>query len=324
MQLRSHILEQLAEMVVGDNEAFPYRSSSFITKFFDRCGFPFVHDGSTRKWWALERLKELNCTYSQSVDLPSDDILRILYELFDPDDFDRAGLSRDDALNALNKVLGKQNLAAYFSADGGLYVRNIGTGQSVASAAPDQRPLSAEEIIQRRQVAEFLETASEDDFTGKLLVPLFQRMGFRRVSVSGHKEKVLEYGKDLWMKFQLPTGHWLYFGTQIKRGKMDAKGGGGDSNTATVLDQVRMAIGHPIFDPDTGRKVLVDHVFVISAGEITRAARNWLVGQLDMSQRRQIIFMDRDEFLDHSARILLDLKSQFVFEHTTDDSQVLF
>ena len=110
------------------------------------------------------------------------------------------------------------------------------------------------------------------------------------------------------MKFQLPTGHWLYFGAQIKRGKLDASGGSGDSNTATVLNQVRMAIDHPIFDPDTGRKVLVDHVFVISARDITRAAENWLVEQLDRSQRRQIIFMDRDEFLDHSARILLDLK----------------
>jgi len=37
------------------------------------------------------------------------------------------------------------------------------------------------------------------------------------------------------MKFQLPTGHWLYFGAQVKRGKLDAKGGSGDNNTATVL-----------------------------------------------------------------------------------------
>jgi hypothetical protein len=68
-----------------------------------------------------------------------------------------------------------------------------------------------------------------------------------------------------------------------------------------------MAIDHPIFDPDTNRKVLLDHVFVIAAGEITRAARTWLVERLASGQRRHIIFMDRDEFLDHSARILLDL-----------------
>ena len=69
-----------------------------------------------------------------------------------------------------------------------------------------------------------------------------------------------------------------------------------------------MAIDHPIFDPDTNRKVLLDHIFIISAGEITRAAREWLVAQLDTGQRRHIIFMDREEFLDQAARILLDLR----------------
>ena len=69
-----------------------------------------------------------------------------------------------------------------------------------------------------------------------------------------------------------------------------------------------MAIDHPIFDPDTNRRVLLDHLYLISAGEITRAADFWLVEKLDAAQRRHIIFMDRDEFLDHSARILLDLR----------------
>jgi len=68
-----------------------------------------------------------------------------------------------------------------------------------------------------------------------------------------------------------------------------------------------MAIGHPIVDPETGRKVLLDHLFPISAGEITKAARTWLVEQLDISQRRHIIFMDRGEFLAQASRILIDL-----------------
>jgi hypothetical protein len=38
------------------------------------------------------------------------------------------------------------------------------------------------------------------------------------------------------------------------------------------------------------------------------ALRAWLVEQLDAGQRRHIIFMDRDEFLDQSARILLGLR----------------
>ena len=301
VKLREYILEQLSEMVVGDNPAFPYRSSSYITKFFRRCGFPFSHDGSTRRRWVADRLNELNLGPSHSADLPSDDLMRVIVELFDPDDFDRDGKDKDVALNELQKILEKQGLQAYFDSSGKCYVRNTGTGVSSSTSEQQLRSLTAEEIAQRSKVAHFLETASEDEFTESVLVPLFQRLGFHRVSAAGHREKLLEYGKDLWMKYQLPTGHWIYFAAQIKREKLDAKGGSGDSNTATVLDQVRMALDHPVFDPETGRKVLVDHIFVISAGEITRSARNWLVEKLDQSQRRQIIFMDRDEFLDHSA-----------------------
>ena len=107
------------------------------------------------------------------------------------------------------------------------------------------------------------------------------------------------------MKYQLPTGHWLYFCAQIKREKIDA-GGTSANNAANVLLQVRMAIDHPIFDPEANRKVLLDHVFVIAAGEKTRAARTWITERPDAGLRRHIIFMDRDELLDHNARILLD------------------
>jgi hypothetical protein len=301
------IIEQLAEMVVGNHQAFPYRSSSYITKFFHRCGLPFAHDGSTRSWWATQRLKELNPGPCQSPDLPSDSILRVIAELFDPDDFDRADKPTGPALAELNKLIGKQSLEAYLDAAGRCYLRNTGTGMSSSTVTQEPRPLTAEEIEQRSKVAEFLGSATEDDFTERLLVPLFQRLGFHRVSPTGHQEKLLEYGKDLWMKYQLPTGHWIYFGAQIKREKLDSKGNSGGANIATVLNQVGMALAHPIFDPDNGRKVLVDHMFVISAAEITRSARQWLIEQLDQSQRRHIIFMDREEFLNHSARILLDL-----------------
>ena len=75
-------------------------------------------------------------------------------------------------------------------------------------------------------------------------------------------------------------------------------------------------IDHPIFDPEANRKVLLDHVFVIGAGEITPAARTWIAERLDGGQRRHIIFMDRDELLDQSPRILLDLH---IVEPFSDD-----
>jgi hypothetical protein len=218
-------------------------------------------------------------------------------------------------LGELNKLLARDGLEAYFDERGRCFVRNTGTGSVALPAAQTPRPLTAAELEQRNKVAAFLDSASEDDFTEKLLVPLFQRLGFHRVTPSGHKEKILEFGKDLWMKYQLPTGHWLYFCAQIKREKIDAAGAS-SNNAANILTQVRMAIDHPIFDPDANRKVLLDHVFVIAGGEITRAARTWIAERLDASQRRHIIFMDRDELLDQSARILLDLH---IVETSSDD-----
>jgi hypothetical protein len=317
MKLSERVLEELAKMVVGDAKHFPYRSSSYITRFFARCGLPFIHDGSTRPVWARERLAELNLGAVQSADLPSDDLCRVISELFDQDDFerynDRGDVSPEHladvqlALASFNKLVQRAGLIAYLDESGRCYLRSTGTGISSASFSQATRPLSQEEIVQRQKLATFLDKASEDEFTERVLVPLFQRLGFRRVSPSGHTEKTLEFGKDLWMKYQLPTSHYIYCCAQIKKDKIDASAAGG-KNVATVLNQARMAIDHPIFDPEANRKVLLDHLFLISAGEITRAARTWLVEQLDQGQRRHIIFMDRDEFLDQSARILLDLR----------------
>ena len=53
--------ENLALMICGDSSKnFPYRSSSFLTKFFQHLGYDFVHDGSTRRVWVQNRLEELS------------------------------------------------------------------------------------------------------------------------------------------------------------------------------------------------------------------------------------------------------------------------
>jgi hypothetical protein len=59
-----------------------------------------------------------------------------------------------------------------------------------------------------------------------------------------------------------------------------------------------MMLGHEIFDPEIGKRVLVDHAFIVSGGEITKSARNWLGNKLDASKRSQILFMDRDDILN--------------------------
>ena len=102
------------------------------------------------------------------------------------------------------------------------------------------------------------------------------------------------------MRFVLPTQHVLYFGIQAKKGKLDASGAGHGSNTniAEIHNQVLMMLGHEVFDPETSKRVLVDHAFIVAGGQITKQARNWLGAKLDASKRSQIMFMDREDNLN--------------------------
>lgn len=69
-------------------------------------------------------------------------------------------------------------------------------------------------------------------------------------------------------------------------------------NVAEIYTQLTMMLGHEIFDPETSRRVLVDHAFIVAGGEITKQARNWIGNKLDASKRSQVMFMDRDDILN--------------------------
>lgn len=51
---------EIAELICGDNNSFPYRSSFFLTKFFKDLGLKFEHDGTTRRFWVRDTLLLLN------------------------------------------------------------------------------------------------------------------------------------------------------------------------------------------------------------------------------------------------------------------------
>ncbi len=102
------------------------------------------------------------------------------------------------------------------------------------------------------------------------------------------------------MRYTLPTQHRLYFGIQVKKGKLDSSGvtKTGNANIAEIHNQALMMLAHEIFDPEHNKRVLVDHAFIVAGGEITKAARNWLGNALDASKRSQIMFIDRDDILN--------------------------
>lgn len=198
---------------------------------------------------------------------------------------------------------------------------------TIAAPGPNpHRPFSAGELKRRDQLVAYLETVSEDALIEDVLLPLFRQLGFHRVTAAGHRDKQLEYGKDVWMKFTLPTQHVLYFGVQVKKGKLDAAGvsKGATANVAEILNQVTMMLGHEIFDPEIGKRALVDHAFIVAGGEITKAARNWLGNKLDATKRSQILFMDREDLLNLYVVTNLPLPTVAMPAVTMDDDDLPF
>jgi hypothetical protein len=210
------------------------------------------------------------------------------------------GPDRPGALKALNTALAREGFEAFYAEDRQCFLRHIGTKKVAGVSTSPHRPLSAAKRTRRAQLAAYLDKCSEDELIEEVLLPMLRQAGFHRITAGGHRDKSNEFGKDIWMRYQLPTQNYLHFGIQAKRGKLDASGvsKGTNANIAEIYNQALMMLAHEIFDPETNRKVLVDHAFIVAGGEITKAAQQLLGGMLDATKRSQIIFMDRNDILN--------------------------
>ena len=306
MEFKRRTLKQLSDLVCGNVDAederfFPYRSSSYITEFFEDIETDYAHDGSTRVWWVADTLARILQEPQAAPNTPPETFARVISRLMDPDEAINEGPDRPQALALLNAALRREGFEAFRAEDSQCYLRHIPTNTVTIPAANPHRPFTPAETRRREQLVAYLDKASEDELIEEILLPLFRQLGFHRITAAGHKDKALEYGKDVWMKFMLPTQHMLYFGIQAKKGKLDSSGRTtekGNANVAEVYNQVSMMLGHDIFDPEIGKKVLVDHALIVAGGEITKAARNWLGHRLDATQRRSVIFMDREDIVN--------------------------
>lgn len=286
-------------MVIGDAEYFPYRSSSYITRFFEECDLDFVHDGTTRWSWTADRLAELLEEPQQAAHTLPNRFAHVLRVLMDKAEAEDNDPDRQLALTALNVPLNREGYEAFYGEDRRLHIRHTGT-KTLSEIVTPHRPFTPKEMERRAQLTAYLEKCSEDELIEEILLPMFRQLGFHRITAAGHKDKALEYGKDIWMRYILPTQHVLYFGIQVKKGKLDASGNskGSNANIAEIHNQALMMLGHEIFDPEASRKALVDHAFIVAGGEITKQAKNWLGEKLDATKRSQILFMDRDDILN--------------------------
>lgn len=311
MKFKRKNIRAIGEMIVGDVDYFPYRSSKYITQFFEDCDLDFVHDGSTRADWASDQVSELLKEPQTNANSLPDIFINLLRVLMHKSDATENDPDRKLALKSLNNALTYEGFEAFYGDDNLLHVRHVETNR-VTSLTTPHRPLTPKERIKKRNIVQYLDNCSEDELIENILLPLFRQLGYHRITASGHKDKSLEYGKDIWMKFVLPTQHILYFGIQVKKGKLDSAGvsKGSNSNVAEIYNQLLMMLGHEIFDPETNRRVLVDHAFIIAGGEITKQAKNWIGEKLDVTKRSQILFMDRDDIVNLFVTSNLELKEE--------------
>lgn len=89
MKIGAAGLMKLAEMICGDDpfRSFPYRSSSYLTRFFVDLDLDYVHDGSTRRVWVNDVLKELNDRKALQENMPSAEMKKVIEYLLHPDHF---------------------------------------------------------------------------------------------------------------------------------------------------------------------------------------------------------------------------------------------
>lgn len=305
MNFKKRTLLQLADMICGNTPFgtegyFVYRSSSYITEFFQDIETNYVHDGSTRNHWVADTLEKILKGPKPLPNVPPTTFSLAIERLMDPSDATNEDEDRANALKQLNIALSREGFEAFYGEDRKCHLKHIASS-TIATLMPNpHRPFTAAELGRRSLLEAYLDACSEDDLIEEILLPLFRQLGFHRITPARHKDKALEYGKDIWMKYVLPTQHVLYFGIQAKKNKLDSAGAtkGSNANIAEIFNQVLMMLGHEIFDPELSKKVLVDHAFIVAGGEITKAARNWLGGKLDASKRSQIMFMDREDILN--------------------------
>ncbi|WP_198290829.1 hypothetical protein [Methylobacterium sp. 88A] len=164
-----------------------------------------------------------------------DGFVRVLRTLLDKGDAKEGDDNRTKALAALNTQLVREGFEAFYDENGVAHVRHVAT-KAISTPTNPHRPFTPAEIKRREQLVAYLDKCSEDDLIDDILLPLLRQLGFHRITSAGHKDKALEYGKDIWMKFTLPTLHVIYFGIQAKKGKIDAAGmsKSGNANIAEI------------------------------------------------------------------------------------------
>ena len=105
-QLDPATLEELADFICGDDDArFPkYRTGSDLTRFFQSVNIDAQHDGTTRRRWVLEVLRQLSPTEAE----------RVRLRLVELREYRGVQASLGLAARSMNQILALESMAVTF------------------------------------------------------------------------------------------------------------------------------------------------------------------------------------------------------------------
>jgi hypothetical protein len=110
----------------------------------------------------------------------------VIDRLIDQPEAKNEGSERTHAFALLNGVLSREGFEAFYGEDGQCYLRHVGR-VAVLTVNP-HRPLTPAEMQRRTHLTAYWDRCSEDQFIEGAMFPLFQQVGFDRITAAGHRD----------------------------------------------------------------------------------------------------------------------------------------
>lgn len=136
----------------------------------------------------------------------------VIVILMDQVDFLNEGYDRLGVLVVLVVVLVREGFELFYVQDKKCYLCYVVINIIVIVLVNFYWLFLVVELKWREQLIVYFDLVFEDELIEEVFFLLFWQLGFYCIIVVGYKDKVFEYGKDVWMKYVLLIQYVLYFG----------------------------------------------------------------------------------------------------------------
>lgn len=137
----------------------------------------------------------------------------------------------------------------------------------------------------------------ENEFTIRILLPLFRKLGFTNVKYN-HGNK--EFGKDITFARRTEFDEYEYYGVQVKFGNVS---GGAQDNINELITQAKDAFAMPFYDVYSRNKVRVSKVIIAISGKFTQNAVEKIIeGIQEFPLKNNIVFLDGEKIENLMSR----------------------